>query len=149
MPNACFRCKVGIDSGETFCRDCRGDVSLDFSYTGNSRLWVLVAAVPVLQVLFVLGRIVWAAVFTGGQVLWAGLGASFLAIPLSIVFGVVLLYDVRHVRRRDDTAWNPSDWTYLPLVAASVIVVFVPFVAAYHLYRREQAIGLSLSRTSD
>lgn len=152
MANACFRCKARIDSGRTFCEACREEVSLDFSYTAESRTWVAIAVLPVLQVLLLAGAAA-AAVLTAGPgdalATRAGAGlaaASPFAFLLSVILAYALLKDASHVSARADTDWEPSGWAYYPLAGLTLLVLPAPFVAAYHLSRRKAAIGLRLRR---
>lgn len=143
MANACFRCKTPIDSGETFCRGCRSQVSLDFAYTRETRLWLVVAVAPVLALAVVGAPIVYGAV-TGAQVsgLW-----SLLAYPVAFAFAYALYRDCQHVRRRDDVDWTPSLWAYAVLAVFSALLIVPMFLAApYHLFRRKRSIGLALRR---
>lgn len=143
MANACFRCKSPIDSGETFCRGCRSQVSLDFAYTRESRLWLVVAVAPVLALAVASAPFVYGAV-TGVQtrVVW-----SLPAYPLAFAFAYALYRDCQHVRRRADAAWTPSAWAYAALAVFSALLIVPMFLAApYHLFRRERSIGLALRR---
>lgn len=138
MANACFRCKTSIESGRTFCGGCRGEVSLEFPYTRDTRLWLLIAGLPVAV----------AVVAAADALLLGGTGLGVLgAYPLSLAFAFALYRDCEHVRRRDDRAtdWTPSKWGYSALAFASMLLI-VPMVvvAPYHLYRRKQSIGLVL-----
>ncbi len=151
MTNACFRCKEPIESGRTFCGACREGVSLEFSYTRESRAWLLVAVGAALQVLLIVGSTA-ATVYSnpGGplaEVLGVGLAAgSAMAFLVSPVVAYGLLKDAQHVEARADADWNPSNWAYYAFAALSMFVLPSPFVAAYHLRKRRAAIGLRVRR---
>lgn len=147
MSNACFRCKTAIPSGGTFCDDCGRRVSLDLSYTRHSRLWLVVAAAPVLLALLVVGRTLLGAV-AGSTPPVVSLFSWLAGIVLVVAFGCAVYTDAKHVRRRDDTDWNPSLLVYAILAVGSVLMVVptVP-VGAYHLYKRKKEIGLHLGRS--
>lgn len=146
MANACFRCKSPIDAGETFCRGCRGQVSLDFAYTRESRLWLVVAVAPVLALLVVGGTVVRAAL--QGPVDASIAVTLILAFPFAIAFAYALYRDCQHLQRRDDAGWAPSKWNYAVLAFASIALIVPMFlIAPYHLYRRKRSVGLALRRT--
>jgi hypothetical protein len=145
MPNACFRCKTPIASGETFCRDCSRTVDPSkLKATGESRVWLGVAAFPAwLVVAIPLG--------VGVQLLagpsWAAVGFTVVTVVtllLGFVFLWALVADAEHLAERDDVYWTPSTWLYYGLAGIIFLLMFLPapFVAAYHLYRRHQTAGL-------
>lgn len=141
MPNACFRCRASIDSGETFCGSCRHEVDLDFGVEQTSRTWMIVAIVPALVPgLFVIETALSSVV--GGSY-------TFLTVMVSlgsvILFGYALYADAGHVRRREDSDWTPNRWAYAAMAVLGPLL-FVPIypIAVYHLYRRKRAIGLSI-----
>lgn len=149
MPNACFRCKIPIDSGGTFCQDCDREVSLgDLQYTRESRAWIGVAALPVWLLLsfVVLPAVAWVA--PGDAITAVSIASSFIILPLVFAFMWALVADAEHIRTRDDTDWEPSKWGYWSLAFASFFFVLipVPFVAGYHLYKRYRTIGLPVGR---
>lgn len=131
MANACFRCKERIDSGKTFCGACREEVSLEFSYNRESRMWVVVAVGSVLQLVLVLSEI------------------PVITFPLSLVLAYALLKDAGNLRRRDDSDWSPSKWGYRVLAGLLFFVVTGPLIAGYHLSRRHSAVGLRLRRYAE
>jgi len=139
MPNACFRCRASIESGGTFCADCDRVVELDFSYTDESRAWVGVAVAPVL-----VGLSIGAALLVDGAPVFL---TTVFTLASLVLFGVSLYTDAGHVRRRDDTTWNPNRWAYAAIaVLGPLLVVPVIPITLYHLFRRHRAIGLSLGR---
>jgi len=139
MPNACFRCRTSIDSGETFCRSCHREVDLDFDVERSSRTWLIVAVVPVLVPgLFALEAALSSLV--GGSLVFF---TAVLSLGSQVVFAYALYTDAGHVRRRADSDWTPNRWLYATMAVLSVLL-FVPMypVAVYHLYRRKRTIGL-------
>lgn len=149
MANACFRCKERIESGRTFCGACREEVSLDFSYTRESRAWVLVAGSLAVQVLLGALSIVREAVpgmADSTVIAVATLLISILGLPTGFVMAYGLVKDADHLRRRDDTDWNPSKWGYWAFAALALFVLPGVPIAVYHLYRRWATVGLSWRR---
>lgn len=149
MSNACFRCKAPIDSGATFCAGCRTEASLEFPYERDTRLWVVVAAAPVLVLLA--GGLAAAALVVEAvpDALAVGSTATW---PIAWAFAYALYRDCQHVRRRDDVAtdWTPNEWAYAALAVFTAVAVAPMFLAApYHLYRRRSAIGLVLRTGAD
>jgi hypothetical protein len=167
MPNACFRCKQSIGSGETFCTSCRHDVGFVVSrepdgedaaggeseaesyvdsvgYTKDSRLWLGVAAGAALIALLLVGPVLF-AVITGGSFLTTGLLGIGYAVPVAIAFAYALIREYQHITRRDDTEWEPSKWLYTILAAVSILIPVCPvIIGPWHLYKRKQTIGLVL-----
>lgn len=152
MANACFRCQERIDSGKTFCGSCRQQVSLDFSYTRESRAWTLVAGSLALQVLFgvvVLVRATVPGMADNPVVGTAMLLVSALVMPSIFLMPYGLLKDAGHLRRRDDTDWNPSKWGYWALAFLALFVLPGVPIAVYHLYRRWRTVGLRLRQYAE
>lgn len=132
MANACLRCGRGVDTGETFCQECRrrDDATVEVPDSlGETRAWILLVVAPLVA-------------FGGSRVVafpW-----SLLVYGVcGVVFGVTLYYDAAHVRKLD-AEWSPSRPVYvvLALLSVSVFWAVAPVVAPYHLYRRRRAVGL-------
>lgn len=145
MANACFRCKQSIQSGRTFCDGCRHEVDLDFSHTRESRTWAVLAGSVLLQILGVVAGVVWSTVGGGGT--GAVLMGVFLAFPLALVAAVAIVLDAKHVRKRDDTEWSPSEWAVWGYAFAVFSMLFSVPATAYYLYRRRHEVGLSIRRS--
>lgn len=145
MENACFRCKTPIGSGGTFCRECSREVSLeDLAYTHESRRWLVVALYPAWLVLSVAVVPLSALVLPEGTVTLLTTLSAVASLLGLFAFAWALVTDAAHVRRHDDADWHPSRWGYWALAGVCVfgLLLPVPFVAAYHLYRRHQTAGL-------
>lgn len=141
MANACFRCKASIESGETFCRRCREVASMEFPFTRDSRLWIVVLGAPTLGLLTILASVGYVAA-TGASGILVGAGVT-VAWLLGLPWLWALHLDCKHVGRRDDTDWEPSEWLYLFVGACSVLLLVPMFlVGPYHCYRRRETIGL-------
>lgn len=150
MGNACFRCKTPIASGGTFCEDCDQVVTpIEGQYTRESRLWVWVAALPLWLLLSIVAVPLLSLVLPAGPVSAVSTLATVLSLPLLFAFMWALVKDAEHVAARDDVDWEPSAWRYVVMSASCLLLVLVPvpFVAGYHLYRRYTTVGLPLGRT--
>lgn len=140
MANSCFRCKAHISSGETFCEPCNQEVSLvDLAYRKESQVWIVIAFVPVWLVL----KLLLYPLLAPWMSRWILIGWSMVTFVSLLAFMWAIVVDAEHIRNRDDTDWNPSKVVYWSLAAICLIFVMIPipFVAAYHLYRRHRTIG--------